>query len=92
MRRDFVMILSGKSDLGFVHTKAYTVDSMLVSGSQRCEYIMTMYLDPWRATVAKNSGPQKRSYKGNRKGIKVRTRIQKLGDKSFKSNRMWKEC
>lgn len=64
LRKDFVMMLSGKSDLGFVNTKAYTVDSLLISGSQTREYIMTMFLDPWRATMTKNGGPQKRSYRG----------------------------
>lgn len=37
------------------------VDSLLVSGSQRHEYIVTISLDPWRATMAKNGGPQKGS-------------------------------
>lgn len=61
MRSDFVMMLSGKSDLEFVKIKACIVDSLLVSGSQIHEYIVTIYLDSWRTTVTKNGGSQKRS-------------------------------
>lgn len=32
----------GKLDLGFVDTKFCIVDGLLVSGSQRCEYVMTI--------------------------------------------------
>ena len=56
-----MMMLSGKSDLEFVKIKACIVDSLLVSGSQIHEYIVTIYLDCWRTTVTKNGGSQKRS-------------------------------
>lgn len=34
----------GKLDLGFVDTKFCIVDGLLVSGSQRCEYVMTIWV------------------------------------------------
>lgn len=32
----------GKLDSGFVDTKVCRVDGLLVTGSQRCEYVMTI--------------------------------------------------